>query len=220
MIWSVVFIIGIYFTTQTNQKIEEKSYTHLVSAITKGEINEIEITYDKNLIIYKDKDKINKVNVPNLEVLMKDISKEVVEGKVNVKQLKKPVSAIALEVIFTLLPYILMLAVLVFWLFAILRKKAIRQEMGDFGKDMPFTKSKARLVDVEENPDITFKEVAGIEEEKEELKEIVDFLKNPAKYTEMGARIPKGVLLVGRPRNTEKHYLQKLLQERPKYHFI
>ena len=71
-----------------------------------------------------------------------------------------------------------------------------RQEMPD--KDMAIGRSKARLIDEDEN-NIRFDNVAGIEEEKGELKEIVDFLKNPQKYIEMGARIPKGVLLVGRP---------------------
>ena len=71
-----------------------------------------------------------------------------------------------------------------------------RQEMPD--KDIAIGRSKARLIEEDENT-VRFDNVAGIEEEKGELKEIVDFLKNPQKYIEMGARIPKGVLLVGRP---------------------
>ena len=67
---------------------------------------------------------------------------------------------------------------------------------GGNSKVMNFGKSRARMSDPSKNP-ITFKDVAGAKEEKEELQEMVDFLKNPKAYTDMGARIPKGVLLVG-----------------------
>ena len=73
---------------------------------------------------------------------------------------------------------------------------------------MPFGKSKARMLTANDRNKVTFKDVAGIDEEKEELQEIVDFLKNPKKYTDMGARIPKGVLLVGQP-GTGKTLLAK-----------
>ena len=72
-----------------------------------------------------------------------------------------------------------------------------------------FAKSRARLASVKT---VTFKDVAGIEEEKQELEEIIDFLKYPKKYRDIGARIPKGVLLVGAP-GTGKLYSQKLLRE-------
>ena len=72
---------------------------------------------------------------------------------------------------------------------------------------MNFGKSRARMSDPSKNP-ITFKDVAGAKEEKEELQEMVDFLKNPKAYTDMGARIPKGVLLVGPP-GTGKTLLAK-----------
>ena len=80
---------------------------------------------------------------------------------------------------------------------------------GGTGKAMTFGKSRARMVkDDDPSKKITFADVAGLDEEKEELSEIVDFLKNPAKFVRLGARIPKGVLLVGPP-GTGKTYLSK-----------
>ena len=66
-------------------------------------------------------------------------------------------------------------------------------------KTMSFGKSRARMTNGAEKTKVTFNDVAGVDEEKEELQEIVEFLKNPKKFTDMGARIPKGVLLYGKP---------------------
>ncbi len=82
------------------------------------------------------------------------------------------------------------------------------QNSGGAGKAMSFGKSKAKLVKPEEHKKITFKEVAGLTEEKEEMEEVVDFLKNPRKFIEIGARIPTGILLVGPP-GTGKTYLSR-----------
>lgn len=79
---------------------------------------------------------------------------------------------------------------------------------GGGGKAMSFGKSRARLIRDDEKEKITFADVAGLKEEKQELSEIVDFLKNPAKFKELGARVPKGVLLVGPP-GTGKTYISK-----------
>lgn len=101
------------------------------------------------------------------------------------------------------IPTILMLLVFaVFWFVF------MQQSQGGGGKVMSFGKSRARMVKEEDGKIITFSDVAGLEEEKEELKEIVDFLRTPRKYIEIGARIPTGVLLVGPP-GTGKTYLSK-----------
>jgi len=101
-----------------------------------------------------------------------------------------------------LLPFIIMTLVTLGFLYFIMARQA-----GGNSKVMNFGKSRARVSDPSKNR-ITFKDVAGCQEEKEELQEMVDFLKNPKAYTDMGARIPKGVLLVGPP-GTGKTLLAK-----------
>ena len=100
------------------------------------------------------------------------------------------------------LPYLIMLIIM-----AVIWFVMIRSQAGGGGKVMNFGKSRARMQDPSKNK-ITFADVAGADEEKEELQEMVDFLKNPRNYTELGARIPKGVLLVGPP-GTGKTLLAK-----------
>lgn len=105
--------------------------------------------------------------------------------------------------IISMLPTLLMLLVMVgvWYMF-------MQQSQGGGSKVMGFGKSKAKIHKEDGSPKIAFKDVAGLDEEKEELEEIVDFLKSPQKYIELGARIPKGVLLVGPP-GTGKTYLSK-----------
>lgn len=93
------------------------------------------------------------------------------------------------DLLLSLLPFIFIVGFLIFMM---------RQAQNSNNQAMSFGKSKARMVDKEKQK-TTFKDVAGAEEAKEELIEVVDFLKNPSKYTSMGAKIPKGVLLVGAP---------------------
>ena len=104
----------------------------------------------------------------------------------------------------SMLPTIMIILVFgVFW-FVFMQQS----QGGGGGRVMSFGKSRARMHKEDDGKRITFSEVAGLEEEKEELKEIVDFLKNPRKYIEIGARIPTGVLLVGPP-GTGKTYLSR-----------
>ncbi|WP_459195880.1 ATP-dependent zinc metalloprotease FtsH [Wukongibacter baidiensis] len=102
-----------------------------------------------------------------------------------------------------ILPSVFMVLIFVVFWFVFMQ-----QSQGGGSRVMSFGKSKAKLHKDENSKKVTFKEVAGLDEEKEELKEIVDFLKNPRKYIELGARIPKGVLMVGPP-GTGKTYLSR-----------
>jgi cell division protease FtsH len=103
----------------------------------------------------------------------------------------------------SLLPTLLMMGILIFFLFMFMN-----QGGGGGGKVMSFGKSRARLHKEGDLRKVTFDDVAGLDEEKEELTEVVDFLKNPKKYNELGARIPKGILLIGPP-GTGKTYISK-----------
>ena len=105
----------------------------------------------------------------------------------------------------TILPFIIVAAVIIF-IFVFMNRQAAAGGGGN-AKMMNFGKSRAKMMDPNAAK-VTFKQVAGLSEEKEELEEIVDFLKNPKKYTDLGARIPKGVILVGPP-GTGKTLLAK-----------
>ncbi len=109
--------------------------------------------------------------------------------KAGVKVVAKPRS-IWIDLIVTFVPWILIFALLWFLM--------MRQMRGGGGGVMDFTRSRVKIIK-ENKPDVTFDDVADIEEAKEELKEVVEFLKNPGKFRRVGARIPKGVLLVGPP---------------------
>ena len=113
-----------------------------------------------------------------------------------------PLAPLSIPWWYELIPFIIMLVLLGgFWFLM------FRSQSGGNGKVMNFGKSRARVADPSKNK-ITFADVAGAEEEKEELQEMVDFLRNPRTYIEMGARIPKGVLLIGPP-GTGKTLLAK-----------
>ena len=102
----------------------------------------------------------------------------------------------------SILPYMLTFVIFIgIWIFF------MNSSQGGAGRAMSFGKSKAHMVKQDENK-VTFDDVAGLKEEKEELEEIVDFLRRPDKYTKLGARIPKGVLLVGPP-GTGKTYVTR-----------
>ncbi|MDD4565245.1 MAG: ATP-dependent zinc metalloprotease FtsH [Eubacteriales bacterium] len=124
---------------------------------------------------------------------------QIEEGKITVNS-EEPKTT---PLIVTLLPTIIMvLILLVFWFVF------MNQGQGGGGKVMSFGKNRAKLHKEEDLKKVTFNDVAGLDEEKEELQEIVDFLKNPKKYKNLGARIPKGILLVGPP-GTGKTYISK-----------
>ena len=133
------------------------------------------------------------------DTLSKEVLDQVKEGKIVVGGEAKPSTPWFIELLPTLL--LIFFMVILWFVF-------MNQSQGGGGRVMNFGKSKAKVHKDDEKTRVTFKEVAGLNEEKEDLQEVVDFLKNPKKYIELGARIPKGILMVGPP-GTGKTYLSR-----------
>ena len=189
----VIVVIALIFMNLKNGFETNINYSEMVSAIKQEKVKKIKIASDKTYVRYIYNDKNARTNIPNDQVFLTEISDKIKDGLV-VEQEESNILDKSMQNTIIILPTAIVIILVISWInMASIRA---RQEMPD--KDMAIGRSKARLIDEDEN-NIRFDNVAGIEEEKGELKEIVDFLKNPQKYIEMGARIPKGVLLVGRP---------------------
>ncbi|MCI8276414.1 MAG: ATP-dependent zinc metalloprotease FtsH [Clostridia bacterium] len=194
-----------------NESDTSMSYSDLITNIKAGKVISIEISADKasatvvlgDIEIESDakvKNKANtkEVSIPSIENLMDELTKEERVGQIEIIQEEE---SILIAVLSLFSPFVILIVFLLFWLL-------LMNPNQSGNKSMTFGKSKARMLNTNDKNKITFKDVAGVDEEKEELQEIVDFLKSPKKFTDMGARIPKGVLLVGHP-GTGKTLLAK-----------
>ena len=189
----VIVVIALIFMNLKNGFETNINYSEMVSAIKQEKVKKIKIASDKTYVRYIYNDKNARTNIPNDQVFLTEISDKIKDGFVIEQEELTFVDKVVQNTV-VILPTAIVIILVISWInMASIRA---RQEMPD--KDMAIGRSKARLIEEDENT-VRFDNVAGIEEEKGELKEIVDFLKNPQKYIEMGARIPKGVLLVGRP---------------------
>ena len=174
---------------QNSQKEDENtlSYTDLIKEISYGNIEKIEMTVGSTTVKVTKKGESEEdaktAIVPNTESFMELVQQKVAEGN-EIELIQKPRSFFAElpSVIFSVLPTLIMVA-----LFIMIFKM---QGLGEKGKVYDDTERKTK---------VKFDDVAGLTEEKEELIEIVDFLKKPEKYAKMGARVPRGVLLYGKP---------------------
>ena len=188
----ILAVIIIAFNLSNNIEVNV-NYSEMVSAIKQEKVKKIKIASDKTYVRYIYNDKNARTNIPNDQVFLTEISDKIKDGFVIEQEELTFVDKVVQNTV-VILPTAIVIILVISWInMASIRA---RQEMPD--KDIAIGRSKARLIEEDENT-VRFDNVAGIEEEKGELKEIVDFLKNPQKYIEMGARIPKGVLLVGRP---------------------
>ena len=188
----ILAVLIIAFNLSNNIEVNV-NYTEMVSAIKQEKVKKIRISSDKTYVRYIYNDKNARTNIPNDQVFLTEVSDKIKDGLV-VEQEESNILDKSMQNTIIILPTAIVIILVISWInMASIRA---RQEMPD--KDIAIGRSKARLIEEDENT-VRFDNVAGIEEEKGELKEIVDFLKNPQKYIEMGARIPKGVLLVGRP---------------------
>ena len=182
-----ILIVGIVIYNTKSVKEEENTlaYTDLIKEISYGNIEKVELTTgSKNAKVkLRNEEEEKTALIPDTEAFITLIQEKVAEGN-EIELIQKPQSFIAQlpSTLFSILPTLIMVA-----LFIMIFKM---QGLGEKGKVYDETERKTK---------VRFDDVAGLEEEKEELIEIVDFLKRPEKYTKMGARVPKGVLLYGKP---------------------
>ena len=201
MIFLIVAILRMLQTPTTT--VEDLAYSDFIQKLESKQVTEINIVEFSIDGKYKTgaEEKTFATYIPpaiNRDALSAVVMQQVSDGNLKVSASEAPQPSWLLS----MLPTILMIGILIAAWYMMMQ-----QSQGGGSKVMSFGKSRAKRVK-EDGPRITFKEVAGLDEEKEELQEIVDFLKAPQKYIELGARIPKGVLLVGPP-GTGKTYITK-----------
>ena len=207
----VVLVAGIIITfallnnNKNNENDKEISYTELITKIDENAVEKIEMTVGSTSIKVKLKNDDEEKNaiVPSTQAFIELVQTKVQEGNlIDLKQKKTSPLVRITSTLFNLLPTIMILV-----LFIALFKL---QGLGD----------KSKMYDAEsEQTNITFKDVAGLDEEKNELIEIVNFLKEPKKFHEMGAKIPRGILLYGKP-GTGKTLIAKAIAGEAKVPFI
>ena len=202
----VIALVSIFWVKNTSKKDENTlAYTDLIKELSYGNIEKVEMTTGSTTVKVKLKDVEEEKTsiVPETESFMNLVQSKVAEGN-ELELIQKPKSILAQipSMIMSILPTAIMLA-----LFIMIFKM---QGLGEKGKVYD---------EAEKNTKVRFKDVAGLDEEKQEMIEIVDFLKKPEKFTKMGAKVPKGVLLYGKP-GTGKTLIAKAIAGEANVPFI
>ena len=199
-----IFILCVFLAfDHFNTKENKLTYDEFINNLEKGTITELTITPRTNSSVYElegklagyDKNETFVLKAPLSEVVMADILSNKDEFKITVN--KDPDSSSLLLVLVNVVPFVLLVGFAIYF---------VSKQVGGTNKSFDFGKSKAKLTSDKDK--VTFDNVAGLVEEKAEVKELIDFLKNPKRFQKLGARIPKGVLLVGPP-GTGKTLLAK-----------
>ncbi len=201
LLYGFLIIFSMFVFSALSSPYEDRKtvpLSEVISDVKKGEVSKIVITGDKLLVNLKNGVLIQAVKEPGSDVyaLLKDAGVSAGNAQISVKDDAGFNSW--LNILSTVLPVVLMIA---FFYFIFRQARGTQESIFSFGQ------SRARLFN-KDNPRVTFADVAGVDEAKQELTEIVDFLKNPVKYRAMGARTPKGVLMIG-PSGTGKTLLAR-----------
>ena len=197
----LLLIASMFFSFNSNANKTKDEYYEVVSYFDQGEVKQYSLNLSSGRLVYtlKGEKEARSYTVPNVELFVNDVHDSVHEY--NKKHPDKPIkqnyiagsSRSWMVEILPLLFSTLIMAAIIIWFM----RRMNNNIMGDAQRGMGF--GKARVKKGGEEQKTTFADVAGADEEKEELQEIVEFLKDPKKYDALGARIPKGVLMVGPP---------------------
>ncbi len=206
----LILILVVAGVVYSSGQAEEVDYSSVVEMVRRGDVSEFELNLYNGKLKYttREDNKEHMLTVASAEIFYSDVSKAVIEynealeandelsdaEKEDQKIVYNYESGGETSWIMSMLPTIIMFALIIFgWIF-------IMRRMGSMGGDKTMNFGKARIKKAEDDKrKTTFADVAGADEEKEEMAELVQFLKDPKKFNELGARIPKGVLLVGPP---------------------
>ena len=199
-----IFIIGSYMMFSNQNTKEKTQYYQIVQLFDNGEVTEYSLNLSSGILRYKTKgDKKEKVyTVPNVNLFISDVHDKVREQNSKAKTEK---AMVKMEYIAgsanswwkNMLPTVVLGVITLLFIYFIMKKMG-NTMMGENNRTLGFGKARVKKAS-DEKRKTTFRDVAGADEEKEELSEIVDFLKAPTEFSALGARIPKGVLLVGPP---------------------
>lgn len=196
-IFLFVFIIACLFVFNVfNTTVNDMSYDEFIGELNDREVTELDITPKTRTETYEiigklkdyDENETFVLNIPMSDEFLSKITDASDDQNIKLNINKDPEASEWLAILVEFVPLAILVGAL-FWLFT--------RQIGGNNKSMDFGKSRAKLL--EEGTKTNFKDVAGLTEEKEEVKELIDFLRSPKKFQAMGARIPKGVLLVGPP---------------------
>ncbi len=193
---TIVMLGLLYFVNFANTKVNLITYDEFMTEVSKENVKEVVLTPRSRAGVYEVTGTLKGYSdgetfffrVPLAEDSISRLVEASENSKFTIDTTTDPESSTILLFLVNVLPLVILVGVAFFF---------ISRQMGTANKSMDFGKSRARLN--EDSKKVTFKQVAGLDEEKEEVAELIDFLRNPKKFQKLGARIPKGVLLVGPP---------------------